>query len=223
MGVISSAASKPQVVAVDAALPLGIALRRFLLDPDFPSEGKELLPYMEAKFGGKAPQLMERVREAGAPAGAAFADWRWRSNTLRGHCLVALARKEGKGHEAAGLLFSKMCAGVAEALSGRRAPAFGGLGWRGRHAAGAHRAHSGRSVHARVPPDRLSTAAAALPLHSPPLCSYEGGANISGEAPVLEVARELGLPGAEERLGGDALDGGLLAEVWADIEDAHQQ
>ncbi len=49
--------------------------------------------------------MKRRIMDSGRPDGAAFADWKWRACTLKGHMLVALAREHGLDHEAEELLF----------------------------------------------------------------------------------------------------------------------
>lgn len=49
--------------------------------------------------------MKQNLINSGAADGATFADWKWRSNTLKGHMLVALAKEHGKDHQAAELLF----------------------------------------------------------------------------------------------------------------------
>ena len=81
----------------------------FLLDSSYHMRHPDGQPIDEAladKFGAeKGRMIMERVREAGRPAGATFADWRIRPNPVPGHRLVTLARSHGKDHEAEEALF----------------------------------------------------------------------------------------------------------------------
>ena len=73
--------------------------RPFFLNPDTPPEGEPYLPFLEQKFGGKAPveALFERVREAGRAYGLnyAFEIIRLRANTLQAHRLLYWAQKQG--------------------------------------------------------------------------------------------------------------------------------
>eukprot|EP00887_Chlorella_sp_A99_P002843 scaffold6.g2843.t1 len=59
----------------------------------------------EREQTGSARELEHRIRQAGADVGAAFSGWEWTPATLKGHALVAAARKLGKDHEANELLF----------------------------------------------------------------------------------------------------------------------
>ncbi|PSC71556.1 DSBA oxidoreductase [Micractinium conductrix] len=79
----------------------------FLLDWNAPLAGQPISEALQKKFGPQAPQLMQRVVGAGRADGVQFADWQWRANTVKGHVLVALARRHGKSHEANRLLFEK--------------------------------------------------------------------------------------------------------------------
>lgn len=73
--------------------------RPFFLNPDTPPEGEPYLPFLEQKFGGRAPveALFERVREAGRAYGIAyeFEKIRLRANTLQAHRLIYWAQKQG--------------------------------------------------------------------------------------------------------------------------------
>jgi predicted DsbA family dithiol-disulfide isomerase len=81
----------------------------FLLDSSYHIRHPDGQPIEEAladKFGvERGKMIMERVIEAGRPAGATFANWRVRPNTMPGHRLVTLARSHGKDHEAEEALF----------------------------------------------------------------------------------------------------------------------
>lgn len=57
------------------------------------------------RFGPSFHVMKQRVIDMGRPDGAAFADWKWRPSTLKGHMLVALAREHGRDAEAVELLF----------------------------------------------------------------------------------------------------------------------
>lgn len=73
--------------------------RPFFLNPDTPPEGEPYLPFLEAKFGGRAQveALFERVRAAGAPYGIdyAFEKITLRANTLQAHRLIYWAQLQG--------------------------------------------------------------------------------------------------------------------------------
>ncbi|MDP3539769.1 MAG: DsbA family oxidoreductase [Azonexus sp.] len=73
--------------------------RPFFLNPDTPPEGEPYLPFLEQKFGGRAPveALFERVREAGRAYGIAFEfeKIRLRANTLQAHRLIYWAQMQG--------------------------------------------------------------------------------------------------------------------------------
>ena len=73
--------------------------RPFFLNPDTPPEGEPYLPFLEQKFGGRAPveALFERVGEAGRAYGLnyAFEKIRLRANTLQAHRLLYWAQKQG--------------------------------------------------------------------------------------------------------------------------------
>ncbi|KAL4457794.1 hypothetical protein ABPG75_012659 [Micractinium tetrahymenae] len=79
----------------------------FLLDWNAPPYGQSIIDALKKKFGPQAPALMQRVASAGQEDGATFANWAWRANTVKGHVLVALARRHGKSHEANQALFMK--------------------------------------------------------------------------------------------------------------------
>ncbi|KAI7837679.1 hypothetical protein COHA_008472 [Chlorella ohadii] len=147
-----------QSVKVTVFSDLACPWHAYLLDWNAPSAGEPIEDALKKKFGPNAPQLMQRVIGSGREDGAEFASWKWRANTVKGHVLVALARRHGKSHQA------------NEAL-------------------------------------------------------YEEGGNISDAEVLLEVGRQLGLPEAELQaaLGGDELDGELLAEVQQDDAVAKSQ
>jgi predicted DsbA family dithiol-disulfide isomerase len=73
--------------------------RPFFLNPDTPPEGEPYLPFLEQKFGGKAPveALFERVRQAGRDYGLDFAFEKIirRANTLQAHRLLYWAQQQG--------------------------------------------------------------------------------------------------------------------------------
>jgi predicted DsbA family dithiol-disulfide isomerase len=73
--------------------------RPFFLNPDTPPEGEPYLPFLEKKFGGRAPvdALFERVRAAGRPYGIdyAFEKIERRANTLLAHRLIHWAQQRG--------------------------------------------------------------------------------------------------------------------------------
>lgn len=71
----------------------------FFLNPQTPPEGEPYLPFLEQKFGGRAPvdALFERVRAAGRPYGIdyAFEKIPLRANTLAAHRLIHWAQQRG--------------------------------------------------------------------------------------------------------------------------------
>ncbi|EKE17556.1 MAG: DsbA oxidoreductase [uncultured bacterium] len=73
--------------------------RPFFLNPDTPPEGEPYLPFLEKKFGGRAPveALFDRVREAGQVYGLdyAFEKIERRANTLQAHRLLYWAQQRG--------------------------------------------------------------------------------------------------------------------------------
>ena len=91
---------------LDAALAgmPGVAAQRewraFLLDPNYPlPAGEPIQQALARKFGPNGPALMQRIRDAGRGDGAAFGDWQWRSNTVRGlsrdpACACAVCRAD---------------------------------------------------------------------------------------------------------------------------------
>jgi predicted DsbA family dithiol-disulfide isomerase len=74
--------------------------RPFFLNPDTPPEGEPYLPFLEKKFGGRAPveALFERVRQAGRAYGIdyAFEKISLRANTLLAHRLVHWSQQRGE-------------------------------------------------------------------------------------------------------------------------------
>ena len=83
--------------------------RPFFLNPDTPPEGEPYLPFLEQKFGGKAPveALFERVRQAGRDYGLDFAFEKiiQRANTLQAHRLLYWAQQQGNADTLAERLF----------------------------------------------------------------------------------------------------------------------
>ena len=83
--------------------------RPFFLNPDTPPEGEPYLPFLEQKFGGKAPveALFERVRQAGQDYGLDFAFEKIsrRANTLQAHRLLYWAQQQGNADTLAERLF----------------------------------------------------------------------------------------------------------------------
>ena len=83
--------------------------RPFFLNPDTPPEGEPYLPFLEQKFGGKAPveALFERVRQAGRDYGLDFAFEKIirRANTLQAHRLLYWAQQQGNADALAERLF----------------------------------------------------------------------------------------------------------------------
>lgn len=83
--------------------------RPFFLNPDTPPEGEPYLPFLEQKFGGKAPveALFERVRQAGRDYGLDFAFEKisLRANTLQAHRLLYWAQQRGNADTLAERLF----------------------------------------------------------------------------------------------------------------------
>lgn len=65
------------------------------LPPSLAPTGEPILEALKRKFGPQAGALMQRVAGAGRGDGAAFANWAWRANTVKGgrwlcggHCVV---------------------------------------------------------------------------------------------------------------------------------------
>jgi predicted DsbA family dithiol-disulfide isomerase len=83
--------------------------RPFFLNPDTPPEGEPYLPFLEKKFGGRAPveALFERVRAAGRPWGIeyAFEKIERRANTLQAHRLIHWAQQRGDAQRLVERLF----------------------------------------------------------------------------------------------------------------------
>lgn len=73
--------------------------RPFFLNPDTPPEGEPYLPFLEQKFGGRAPveALFDRVRAAGRTYDIdyAFEKIELRANTLQAHRLLHWAQQRG--------------------------------------------------------------------------------------------------------------------------------
>lgn len=73
--------------------------RPFFLNPDTPPEGEPYLPFLEQKFGGRAPvdALFDRVRAAGRTYDIdyAFEKIELRANTLQAHRLLYWAQQRG--------------------------------------------------------------------------------------------------------------------------------
>jgi predicted DsbA family dithiol-disulfide isomerase len=85
-----------------------ITWHAFLLDPNFHSNhpsGEPIDEYVIEKFGPNALSMKDRVIASGTPDGATFSSWAWRANTFPGHRLVALAKQQGKTHQANSSLF----------------------------------------------------------------------------------------------------------------------
>ena len=81
----------------------------FQLNPDLPREGMDRAEYVAAKFGGAeaARAVYDRIREAGAEEGIAFAFERMprTPNTFASHRMVHFAAREGLQDEAVEALF----------------------------------------------------------------------------------------------------------------------
>lgn len=81
----------------------------FQLNPDLPREGMDRAEYVAAKFGGAeaARAVYDRIREAGAEEGIAFAFERMprTPNTFASHRVVRFAAREGRQDEAVEALF----------------------------------------------------------------------------------------------------------------------
>jgi predicted DsbA family dithiol-disulfide isomerase len=84
--------------------------RPFFLNPDAPPEGEPYLPFLEAKFGGRAnvEAIFERVRAAGRPYGIdfAFEDISLRVNTLQAHRLATWAQQRSDAAALVARLYS---------------------------------------------------------------------------------------------------------------------
>ena len=81
----------------------------FQLNPDLPPEGMDRAEYVAAKFGGAeaARAVYDRIREAGAEEGIAFAFERMprTPNTFASHRVVQFAAREGREDEVVEALF----------------------------------------------------------------------------------------------------------------------
>lgn len=81
----------------------------FQLNPDLPREGMDRAEYVAAKFGGAeaARAVYDRIREAGAEEGIAFAFERMprTPNTFASHRVVRFAGREGRQDEIVEALF----------------------------------------------------------------------------------------------------------------------
>lgn len=81
----------------------------FQLNPDLPREGMDRAEYVAAKFGGAeaARAVYDRIREAGAEEGIAFAFERMprTPNTFASHRVVRFAAREGRQDEIVEALF----------------------------------------------------------------------------------------------------------------------
>ncbi len=84
--------------AVELARPV-VTWQPFELNPELPREGIDRRDYLDAKFGGggRAAQIYERVRAAGATVGIEFAFERIarQPNTLDAHRLILWAQGRG--------------------------------------------------------------------------------------------------------------------------------
>ena len=100
---------------------VSISWQPYFLNPDTPESGEPYRPFLERKFGGprQLEELWQRVREAGKPAGIAFAFEKieLRANTLKAHRLIHRAQKVGAGGTATGDLIEALFA--AQFLNGR--------------------------------------------------------------------------------------------------------
>ena len=88
-----------------------IGWRPFQLNPDMPAEGMDRQTYVATKFGGddRARQIYQRVRDAGAGDGIAFAFEKIARtpNTLDSHRLIRWAGSAGLQHQVVELLFRR--------------------------------------------------------------------------------------------------------------------
>jgi len=86
--------------------------RPYMLDPTVPMEGTDYKSYMKAKFGGGPSDRFKAMRthleEAAPEAGITFRfdELSVRPNTLNAHRLIKWAQGQGKGDQAARLLFA---------------------------------------------------------------------------------------------------------------------
>ena len=82
----------------------------FFLNPDTPPEGEPYLPFLEKKFGGRAPveAVFDRVRATGRPYGIdyAFEKIERRANTLQAHRLIHWAQQRGNAEALVERLFA---------------------------------------------------------------------------------------------------------------------
>ena len=92
-------AALAQLAAREPAVRPFVSWHPFQLNPDLPREGIDRRAYVEGKFGGpeRAREVYERIREAGAEVGIAFAiDAIARQpNTRDAHRLVSWAQAQG--------------------------------------------------------------------------------------------------------------------------------
>jgi len=92
-------AALAQLAAREPAVRPFVSWHPFQLNPDLPREGIDRRAYVEGKFGGpeRAREVYERIREAGAEVGIAFAiDTIARQpNTRDAHRLVSWAQAQG--------------------------------------------------------------------------------------------------------------------------------
>jgi predicted DsbA family dithiol-disulfide isomerase len=83
--------------------------RPFFLNRDTPPEGEPYMPFLEKKFGGRAPveALFGRVRAAGRVYGLeyAFEKIERRANTLQAHRLIHWAQQRGNAEKLVERLF----------------------------------------------------------------------------------------------------------------------
>jgi predicted DsbA family dithiol-disulfide isomerase len=98
-----------QLAAEQPGLELRVNWHPFQLNPDLPAEGIERRTYLEEKFGGpgRAAQIYDRVRAAGATVDIAFAFDRIQRqpNTLDAHRLIAWAQQRGDAEAVVERLF----------------------------------------------------------------------------------------------------------------------
>ncbi|GAB4815832.1 hypothetical protein N2152v2_002878 [Parachlorella kessleri] len=189
--------------------------RAFLLDPNFAPTGEEIEAYARRRFGSNFATIKQRLVDNGKPDGAAFANWRWRANTVKGHMLVALARKHGKSHEANELLFK---ASYEEGKNISDTPVLldiaSKLGLRDEAA----RALGSGSSHAAGPAEgsgQLHNAVAEQSAGVGNSCTPDGVCGPSTPASSGELL--------EEEDDDEGLDGELLREVEADDATAKQR
>lgn len=139
------------------------------------------------------------LRRSGKPDGAAFSDWRWWPNSLKGHQLIALAQQRGRGREAKELLLRMTVSSLEQRERGAAVAADS----------------PALLVQACRAARRASPACcrSSCPRPPPPL-QYEEGANVSGVDALVGAATRLGLPEQEVRahLEADAGRAAVLAE-----------